>query len=81
MIMKRSEAVKELNELLGMVRYEDAINSAGGASVVSTEEYADIFLKKLEEKGLLPPNRENPFYCGDPSCCGPESYGKEWEPE
>lgn len=54
--MKRSEMVDELKELISMVRYEDAINMSGGATIVPTAEYADIILAKLEKLGMQPPN-------------------------
>lgn len=53
--MKRSEVVAEIAELISMVRYEDAINRLGGASVIDAKEYAEIILSKLERLGLKPP--------------------------
>lgn len=65
--MKRSEMVEEITEFIDMVRYEDAINEAGGASKVSSSEYADIFLKKIEEAGMVPPDKS---WCHCEDCNG-----------
>jgi hypothetical protein len=83
--MKRSEIVDELSELIGMVRYEDAINKAGGASVVSADEYGEIILAKLERLGMLPPQIDNTHALSSGGYLGLDAALtrglREWEPE
>jgi len=57
--MKRSKMLHHVAELIAMVRYEDAINESCRAPTVPSEEYAETFLSKLEELGMLPPEYEN----------------------
>jgi hypothetical protein len=67
--MKRSEAIDEISKSINMIRFEDMINEAGGASVVSDEEYADMILAKLEALGMNPPNTDW------------DEYRMQWEEE
>lgn len=46
-----------------------------------TNEIAEDIIKELEKLEVLPPMKENPWHCGDDSCCGPAYYGRQWDEE